>query len=124
MDEANDFITYFEDPFLKYQIQLSKLEKIKTPEEVLEWKLINQPQGIVQHAFINHHQSHGATAYYTRPWETSEDTVILTIDGLGENQSSCIYNHRLELIDEQIDPASIGRFYSLVTIILGFKRLE
>lgn len=71
-----------------------------------------------------HHESHGAAAFYTRPWESTEDTVILTIDGYGEYQSATIMNSNFELLHEMVYPNSIGLFYALVTRMLGFKALE
>lgn len=71
-----------------------------------------------------HHESHGAAAFYTRPWTSTEDTVILTIDGYGEYQSATIMNSKFELLHETVYPNSIGLFYALVTRMLGLKALE
>lgn len=71
-----------------------------------------------------HHECHGAAAFYTRPWTSTEDTVILTIDGYGEYQSATIMNSKFELLHEMVYPNSVGLFYALVTRMLDLKPLE
>ena len=71
-----------------------------------------------------HHESHAAGAFYTRPWESSEDTVILTIDGYGEYQTATIMNSNFDLLYEDVYPNSIGTVYALVTRMLGYRALE
>lgn len=71
-----------------------------------------------------HHESHAAGAFYTRPWESSEDTVILTIDGYGEYQTATIMNSNFDLLYEDVYPNSIGTVYALVTRMLGYRPLE
>jgi carbamoyltransferase len=80
-------------------------------------------------ASVNHHISHAANAFYTRPWKSKEDTVILTIDGMGQlttdgiNQFQCIgiYDHNFNLLEKELAPKSIGLLYSVVTRLLGLK---
>lgn len=73
---------------------------------------------------INHHISHAANAFYTRPWESKEDTVILTADGKGQLQSIGIYDHNFNLLYKKNSPKSVGLFYTRVTSALGFKSLH
>jgi carbamoyltransferase len=73
---------------------------------------------------VQHHVSHAALGYYTRPWESKEDTVILTIDGAGEYQTFGIYDYKFNLLHEDILPKSIGYYYAFTTEILGLKQLE
>lgn len=77
-----------------------------------------------QYAFIDHHMSHAATAFYTRPWESTEDTVMLVIDGHGEDQSATIYDNKFNEIYKIMYPASVGTIYGQVTNSLGFKTLQ
>jgi carbamoyltransferase len=86
--------------------------------------LNNISSGLVYDDCITHHQSHAAMAYYTRPWESSEDTVTLTIDGMGEAQSVCIYDHNLKLLDYWNNPKSIGVYYTQTTKCTGYKSME
>jgi predicted NodU family carbamoyl transferase len=39
---------------------------------------------LVYDEYHEHHQSHCASAFYTRPWESKEDTVMVSIDGVGD----------------------------------------
>lgn len=71
-----------------------------------------------------HHVSHGASSYYTRPWNSKEDTVILNIDGYGEYQSATIYDHNFNLLHEVVMPYSIGSMYAIITSKLGYKPME
>ena len=73
---------------------------------------------------VDHHVSHAAAGYYTRPWKSQEDTVILTIDGVGQGQSIGIYDYNFNLLDKSELPKSVGHFYSTVTEILGLKALH
>ena len=86
--------------------------------------LNNISSGLVYDDCITHHQSHAAAAYYTRPWESSEDTVILTIDGMGEAQSVCIYDHNLKLLDHWNNPKSIGIYYTQTVKSTGYRTME
>ena len=90
-------------------------------EYKIEDSLLGDP---LDKRYIKHHESHAAAAYYTRPWEDDSDTVIMTIDGVGEIQTATIYNNKFELLHDMEHPTSIGVIYACVTNILGFKHLE
>jgi carbamoyltransferase len=69
---------------------------------------------------VDHHLSHAASAYLTSGWE---DCMVAVIDGMGEAHGASIYSasggtlepiHRISAAD------SIGIFYSLITLHLGF----
>jgi len=71
-----------------------------------------------------HHVSHAAAAFYTRPWVSYDDTVLLTIDGYGEYQTATIMNSNFDLLHEDVYPNSIGVVYAMATKLLGYKALE
>ena len=71
-----------------------------------------------------HHMSHVAAAFFTRPWDSKDDTVLVSIDGIGEVQSATIYNSNFELIWEMHWPKSVGVPYSAVTKDLKLRPLE
>lgn len=71
-----------------------------------------------------HHQSHCATAFYTRPWDDREDTVMVSIDGVGEIQTAVIYDNQFNLIKEWHYPKSVGLVYTSATKQLGLRPLE
>lgn len=74
--------------------------------------------------FHMHHESHVAGALYTRPWESKDDTVMVSIDGVGEEQSAVIYDSNYNVKFEHCAPQSIGWLYGLSTTLLGHKRLR
>jgi len=63
-------------------------------------------------------------AYYTRPWTSTEDTVMLSIDGAGELQSATIYDSDFNLVHQEMWFSSIGIIYAEATKALGYKALE
>ena len=74
--------------------------------------------------FHMHHESHVAGALYTRPWKSKDDTVMVSIDGVGEEQSAVIYDSNFNVKFEHCAPQSIGWLYGLSTTLLGHKRLR
>lgn len=75
---------------------------------------------------IEHHDSHINTAYYLSNFQ--EDTLVVAIDGSGENHSAKYYlgkNGNLEYIDGiLLNRDSLGLFYAAITELIGFKRLK
>ena len=71
-----------------------------------------------------HHVSHCAGAFFTRPWKSTEDTVMVSIDGYGERQSAVIYDHNFKLLHEWEYPKSVGIVYTEFTKALGLKPME
>lgn len=100
-----------------------------TAEEWIE-KFYPQLKGI---PIINclHHESHAAAGIMTAP-EHFKDAVIMTIDAIGEYQTSTIYRWgndrygktKMELLHETNYPNSLGLFYSAVTSAVGLKPME
>ena len=71
--------------------------------------------------FLDHHQSHAASAFYPSPFD---EAAILTMDGVGEWSTSCIghgHNNKLKLQQEIRFPHSLGLLYSAFTSNLGFR---
>ena len=63
--------------------------------------------------FHMHHESHVAGALYTRPWQSKDDTVMVSIDGVGEEQSVVIYDSNYNVKFEHCAPQSIGWLYGM-----------
>jgi len=64
----------------------------------------------------DHHRSHAAASFYTRPWDSHDDTVMLTIDGNGKDYLTSnniyTYNHKTNRLDNHhYDSKSIGHCY-------------
>ena len=74
--------------------------------------------------FHMHHESHVAQGLYTRPWQSKDDTVMVSIDGVGEEQSAVIYDSNYNVKFQHCAPQSIGWLYGATTTLLGYKRLE
>jgi carbamoyltransferase len=71
--------------------------------------------------FINHHHAHAASSFFASGFQTS---LVVTLDGVGDEQSGGIYMGRENSIADvrkfsQKD--SLGHFYLDITRALGFK---
>lgn len=75
-------------------------------------------------ASYEHHKSHCASAFFTRPWKDRDTTVMVSIDGVGEFQTATIYDHNFNLIKEWHYPKSVGLVYTTATRLLGLRPLE
>lgn len=81
-----------------------------------------------QLAPVEHHQAHAAAAYYTSPWATSgEKVLVFTCDGSGDRLAATVSvgaNGRLTRVAHVNEQDSIGRLYALVTRWMGMVPLE
>jgi carbamoyltransferase len=71
--------------------------------------------------FVNHHESHAASAFFPSPFE---EAAILTLDAVGEWGTSSIgmgRKNRISLSHEMRFPHSLGMLYSAFTYYTGFK---
>jgi carbamoyltransferase len=71
--------------------------------------------------FSEHHLSHAASSYFASP---SDDSLILTIDGVGEWATASIAHgkgNQIQILKEMHFPDSLGLLYSAFTYFLGFK---
>ena len=70
--------------------------------------------------FIEHHQSHAASAFFVSPFESA---AVLTWDGTGEDTTTLFCHGRgnkIEVLKRIKLPHSLGQFYSAVTNYIGF----
>lgn len=68
----------------------------------------------------DHHVSHASSAFYPSPFTSA---AILTIDGIGEWSTATVgrgIKHRVDILEEQRYPNSLGLTYSLMTTWCGF----
>ena len=79
---------------------------------------------ITADTFNEHHESHCALAFFTRPWESKEDTVMVSVDGSGEIESMVIKDHNFKTVKKTDWPKSLGTIYGAITNCLGFKPLR
>jgi carbamoyltransferase len=69
---------------------------------------------------VPHHLAHAASAYFTSGWD---DCLVVVIDAMGEAHGTTIYEGRagdLQTVAAFSAQDSIGIFYSLITLHLGF----
>jgi len=131
MVSDDDHVSFYEDHTVKFDMRggagvkgnTSHLEKRPdTAEETFNRLVI--PESMVYDVNHMHHESHCASAFYTRPWDSTEDTVLVSIDGVGELQTATIMDADFNLIKEWHYPKSVGLVYTTVTKILGLRPLE
>jgi carbamoyltransferase len=71
--------------------------------------------------FLEHHQSHAASAFYPSPFQ---DAAVLTLDGVGEWATATVglgEGASLKLLKELDFPHSLGLLYSAFTYFTGFR---
>lgn len=74
--------------------------------------------------FVSHHFAHACTAYFN---SGMDETLVLTIDGSGEEITTAWWTGRggrLKLLHEIKVPHSLGWFYSAFTEYLGFRAYD
>jgi carbamoyltransferase len=72
--------------------------------------------------FIEHHYAHGAGAYFT---ENFDNTLIITMDGQGNDKSACTFTIKAGELEERHFLSrydSPGNLYAFITTMLGFKQ--
>lgn len=131
-----DVISYYEKPLLKFERTLDMF--IQTWPKSLTSFVQNMPELLGEKlsiedtikkklkykgkiVFTPHHLSHAAAAYYSSSFSS---TAILTIDGVGEYQTTALWkakNGNIELLKDIHFPHSLGLFYSTCAAYLGFK---
>lgn len=131
-----DQVCWYENPDVKKQRILKTFNKrpIRTIGHRINFLLNNKlqnPKKILRKAgykgeivYTDHHLSHAAFSYYTSGYK---DAAILTIDGVGEWNTTAI----TKIIDGSMQkvfsidfPNSLGLLYSTITAYLGFKPNE
>ncbi|VAX35460.1 Nodulation protein nolO, partial [hydrothermal vent metagenome] len=71
--------------------------------------------------FTEHHESHGASAFYPSPFEKA---AVLTMDGVGEWATTSFgvgQGNAFKLLSEIKFPHSLGLLYSAFTYYVGFR---
>lgn len=131
-----DIISYYEKPLLKFERTLDMF--IQTWPKSLFPFVQNMPELIGEKlsvedtirkklrfkgkiVFTPHHLSHASAAYFSSSFPS---TAILTVDGVGEYQTTALWkaqNGKIQLMKELQFPHSLGLFYSTCAAYLGFK---
>ena len=137
--EGIDYIVFYDKPFLKFErllrtylayapkgvISFMKAMSIWGQKKLWIKELIKKDFGVMgdrcQVLFSEHHESHGASAFFPSPFEES---AFLTIDGVGEwaTTSYGVGNgNGLQILADISFPHSIGLLYSAFTYYTGFR---
>ncbi len=88
------------------------------------YQYFHQKVDLMKFVFINHHLAHAASGYYVSGFDRS---LILTIDGKGDNLSGGVYEaegniiHHLRTFSAE---DSLGHLYLEVTRLLGFSPFD
>jgi carbamoyltransferase len=110
-------VVYGEDWNKKFQLVPGSKKKIREKGWLNESTPIHKQHPIMWADFYSGHpQAHACAAFCTRPKSFSkEDCVIVSIDGVGENESIVIFNSDLEIKKSYFVPKSIGFLYAAFT---------
>lgn len=131
-----DVVCFYEDPQLKKQRVFSNFKKqlIKSPLYSIKTLIgFQRNHKTLKKEFdkfsgdkfySQHHHSH---LYYSSFSSNFKKSLVFSIDGVGESDSTCVglYNgEKIEKITVSEYPHSLGLFYSAMTSFLGFKPNE
>ncbi len=97
---------------------------VRTWPERLDAKRLGKPTKRLEHIFLEHHLTHATSAYYPSPFE---EAALCSIDQRGEWASTYFATargNRIEPISEIHYPNSLGLFYLMLTMYLGFRYHE
>lgn len=93
-------------------------EKLYIPRQIRRGLAGAYKRGVL---FSGHHESHAASAFFPSPFP---EAAILTLDGVGEWETSTVgfgSGNRVEILQSQRFPDSLGLLYSAFTYFLGFR---
>ena len=136
--EEIDYVAFYEKPYLKFERLLETYlayapsgfasfrqaipawlrEKLHTRRVIKKGLGKDLTAPLV---FPEHHEAHAASAFFPSPFD---EAAILTVDGVGEWATSTIAvgeGNKLEILQEQRFPHSLGLLYSAFTYYCGFR---
>ena len=136
--EQLDYVVFYEKPLVKFERLLETYiayapcgfrqflmamplwlrQKLHLPRE-MDKALKGQYKG--RYVFVEHHESHAASAFFPSGFEES---AILTMDGVGEWATASFgtgKGNRIHLTNELHFPHSLGLLYSAFTYFTGFR---
>lgn len=135
MEEVS-YISYYEKPILKFDRILMNYFNV-TPKGFMSFrkamnswlksklwtasKIKKELHFKGELLFVKHHESHIASSVYTSGFSRS---AFLSIDGVGENETATLgvfHQGKIEVLETQNYPHSIGLLYSAFTLYCGFK---
>lgn len=109
---------FLKSPLRTLKLTVNQLIEIKKNKEELKTEFSKLTDNVY---YEKHHNSHIYYSYFTSPFNNS---VILSVDGVGENETityAVVKNGIFEIKTINTYPNSLGLFYSAMTSFLGFK---
>jgi carbamoyltransferase len=134
--KAVDQVCWYENPELKKDRVLTTFNKHFFKTLLLRYRYLRDykkynPETILRRGgfkgeivYTDHHTSHAAFSLHTSPYE---NPAILTVDGVGEWDTTAVYrsrNGKVQKMQSIKYPNSLGLVYSTITAYLGFKPNE
>ena len=131
-----DQVCWYENPKLKKDRVLTTFNKYFFKTLLLRYRYLRDykkynPEAILKRGgftgeivYTDHHTSHAAFSLHTSPYK---DCAILTVDGVGEWDTTAVYrskNGNIQKMQSIKYPNSLGLVYSTITAYLGFKPNE
>ena len=136
--EQLNYVVFYEKPLVKFDrlletyisyaprgfrqfmmgIPLWLRQKLHLPREI-DKALQNRYKG--RYVFVEHHESHAASAFFPSPFEES---AILTMDGVGEWATASFgtgRGNKIDITNVLHFPHSLGLLYSAFTYFTGFR---
>jgi carbamoyltransferase len=122
LNKYNPIISSFrnkrEDYFYSIPDHLFNLLDDRKPKD---WSVMHFEDDILPPIYyVQHHRAHAANSFYLSPYETA---AVLVVDWRGEFETATMYagkQNKLELLDSQEMPHSLGMLYSTFTEFLGY----
>ena len=124
-----DYVVFYENPklkvdriiktFMSYKPHRYNLFGKVITSQYKRWKILKKEFPGIK--FINHHESHAASAFYPSPFNRA---VVVTLDGVGEWDTASVgigIDNKLKLIQTLKFPDSLGFLYSAFTYFCGFR---
>jgi carbamoyltransferase len=118
-----DQVVWYENPYLKTLRQLKAGQGWNWSENNIKRYL--RGYGITAPiSYSKHHSSHAAAGYYTSPFDSA---TVVCLDSIGEFETLTVWNgngSRLNKVESQGYPHSVGLWYSAMTQRVGLKPNE
>lgn len=135
--EDLDYVVFYEKPLLKLERLLenyvvfapsgfnslvSAISEWSGKKSAIKQAILKNLKGFRgKSLFLEHHESHAASAFFPSPFEKA---AVITIDGVGEWATSSIgigEGNKIKILKEMKYPHSLGLLYSAFTYYTGFK---
>lgn len=135
--EDLDYVVFYEKPLLKldrllenyvafapsgFNSLVSAVSEWSGKKSAIKQSILKNLKGFRgKTLFLEHHESHAASAFFPSPFEKA---AVITMDGVGEWATSSIgigEGNKIKILKELKYPHSLGLLYSAFTYFTGFK---